>query len=281
MEIKKMQAIVWTKYGPPDVLQLQDIEKPIPKDNEILIKVHTATVTKGDCEMRGLKLPFFLALTLRMVNGFRKPKRHVILGQEIAGEVKSVGKKVELFKEGVQVFGLTGFIGAYAEYISLPEKAILSIKPANISYEEAAAIPTGGLNALYFLRKANLKKNQDVLINGASGTIGTFAVQLAKYFGANVTGVASKEKLEMVQSIGADYVIDYTKEDFTKSAETYDIIFDVVRKSSYSGCIRSLKKKGFYVQTNHGLMRRIRGRLTSMIGKKKVISGMIKLLKIL
>jgi len=270
-----MKAVIWTKYGPPEVLQLQEIEKPSPKDNEILVKVHAATVIKGDCEMRSLKLSFFLALTMRMYVGFRKPKRYVILGQDFAGEIKSVGKDVKLFKNGSQIFGSTGFRGAYAEYIILPEEATLAIKPANISYEEAAAVPMGGLNALYFLKKANIQNGQKVLINGASGSIGTFAVQLAKYFGANVTGVASTDKLDMVRSIGADQVIDYRSEDFTKSGEKYDIIFDVVRKSSFSGCINSLKKKGIYLQTNHGLFRRVRGRLTSMVRQKKVISGVI------
>ncbi len=270
-----MKAIIWTKYGSPDVLKLREIEKPIPKDNEILVKVHTATATTGDCELRSLKLPFYYTFLFRMYAGFRKPKRHLILGQDVAGSIEAIGENVKLFKEGDQIFGNTGFNGAYAEYICLPEDAILAIKPANVSFEEAATVPLGGLNALYFLRKVNIQSGQKVLINGASGSIGTFAVQLAKYFGANVTGIASTGKLDMVQSIGADHVIDYTSEDFTKSGEKYDVIFDVVRKSSFSGCIRSLKKKGIYLQTNHGLLRGVRGRWNSIVRQKKVISGII------
>ncbi|NHJ21852.1 MAG: NAD(P)-dependent alcohol dehydrogenase [Candidatus Lokiarchaeota archaeon] len=273
-----MKAIVWTKYGAPDVLQLTEVQRPIPKEDELLIKIHATTVTMGDCEMRNLKLSFFLALFMRIYNGFRKPKRITILGQDLAGEIESVGEDVKLFKKGNQIFGSAGFkMGAYAEYICLPEKgdAVLALKPINISYGEAAAIPLGGLNALYFLKRANILIGQKVLINGAGGSIGTFAVQLAKSYGAEVTGVDSKGKLEMLLSIGADKVIDYSQEDFTKNGQSYDVIFDLVRTSSYSGCINSLKKKGIYLQANHGLFRRIRGRLTSMTSSKKVIGGTI------
>jgi NADPH:quinone reductase-like Zn-dependent oxidoreductase len=248
-----MKAIVCTKYGSPDVLQLKEVERPTPKDNEVLIRVHAATVVAGDCELRSLKLPLMWQLLVRIGFGFRGPRKK-ILGQELAGEVESVGKDVRLFKKGDQVFADTGLhLGAYAEYNCLPEKGLMSIKPANMTYEEAAAVPVGGLHALLFLRKANIQSGQKVLINGAGGSIGTIAVQFARSFGAEVTAVDTVRKVDMLRSIGADKVIDYTKDDFTKSGETYDVIFDTVGKASFSGCIRSLKEKGFYLLGNPGL----------------------------
>ncbi len=279
-----MKAIVWTKYGPPEVLKLTEIEKPVPKDNEILVKIHATTVTSGDCEQRALKLSFLYRLLMRLYIGLRKPKRITILGMELSGEIESVGKAVTLFKEDDQVFAATGFIGmgACAEYICLPEKSDeedkannsqVAIKPTNITYEEAAPVPVGGLEALNFLRKGNIQSGQKVLINGAGGTIGTFAIQIAKHFGAEVTGVESTMKLDMLRSIGADHVIDYTQEDFTKNGKTYDFILDVVSKSSFSGSISSLKENGCYLIANPGLSQRIRGRKISKKSSKKVIFG--------
>jgi NADPH:quinone reductase-like Zn-dependent oxidoreductase len=271
-----MKAIIWTSYGPPEVLKLQEVEKPIPKDNEILLKIHAASVTMGDCEMRNLQFSRSLAFLMRLVNGIKKPKRIKILGQDVAGEIEEIGKEITLFKKGDQIFGSAGFnMGAYAENLCLPEDSIIALKPSNMTFEEAAAVPLGGLNALFFLNKTNIQSGQKVLINGAGGTIGTFAVQIAKAYGSSVTGVDSADKLDMLSSIGTDIVVDYTQEDFTKSGERYDVIFDVVRKSSYSGCVKSLNKNGIYLQTNHGLMRRIRGKLTSLTSSKKVISGTI------
>ncbi len=275
-EGKLMKAIVWTKYGQPNVLQLKDVEKPTPKDNEVLIRIYATTVTAGDCEFRSLKFSFFLRSFMRLYNGLRKPKRITILGQELAGEIESVGKDVKLFKEGDQVFAATDFfMGGYAEYICLPEDGAVAIKPENVSYDEAAVVPVGGLNALHFIRKGNIQSGQKVLINGAGGSIGTIAAQLAKSFQAEVTCVDSTGKLDMLRSIGADKVIDYTQEDFTKSDKTYDVIFDVVRKSSFSGCIKSLKKKGVYLQANAAMSRSVRGRWVSMRSSKKVISGTV------
>jgi NADPH:quinone reductase-like Zn-dependent oxidoreductase len=267
-----MKAIVYTKYGPPDVLQFKEVEKPTPRDNEVLIKVCAATVTKGDCEMRSPKIPNLIWLIVRLFFGLTKPRKQ-ILGQELSGEIEAVGKNVTLFKKGDQVFASTGArFGAYAEYTCLPAKYAIAIKSTNMAYEEAAAIPTGGLNALHYLRKGNIQNGQKVLINGAAGSFGTFAVQLAKYFGAEVTGVESTSKLDLLREIGADHVIDYTKEDFTKCGETYDIIFDVVCKSSFSRIMRSLKPNGRYLLTNpNGLLQMVRGLWTSIISSKKVI----------
>ena len=273
-----MKAIICKKWGPPDVLALKEVEKPIPKDNEVLIKVHAATVTAGDCELRSLKFPLLMQVLARIGFGFRGPRKK-ILGQELAGEIESIGKDVKRFSTGDQVFAHAGFgMGAYAEYKRMPAEpkgmgGLLAIKPANMTYEQAAAVPTGGLEALHFLRKANIQKGQKVLINGAGGSIGTSAIQLAKYYEAEVTGVDSTKKLDMLCSIGADHVIDYTKEDFTKSGETYDVIFDVVGKSSFSGSIRSLNENGFYLIANPSRSSKVQGRRTSRRSSKKVIVG--------
>jgi NADPH:quinone reductase-like Zn-dependent oxidoreductase len=283
--IRQMLAVVWTRYGPPEVLQLKEVEKPTPKANEVLIRIVATTVTSGDCEQRSLNLPILYRLPMRTYVGLRRPKRITVLGMELAGEIEAAGKDVKGFQAGDPVFAATGFtrMGTYAEYICLPEESgegALAKKPANMSYEEAAAVPVGGLEALAFLRQGNVQRGHKVLINGAGGTIGPFATQLAKHFGAEVTGVESTGKLAMLRSIGADKVIDFTQEDFSNSGETYDFIIDLVGKASFSDCMRSLKQNGIYLIAYPGLLQMLRGRWRAMISRlptrqagKKVLFG--------
>ncbi len=273
-----MRAIVCTKWGSPDVLELKEVEKPIPKDDEVLIKIHATTVIAGDCELRSLKFPRGTQLLMRIGFGFRGPRKK-ILGQELAGEIEAVGKDVTRFRKGAQVFAHTGLgMGAYAEYKCLPEepegiKGVLASKPANMTYEETAAVPHGGLEALHYVRKANIQSEEKVLINGAGGSIGTIAIQLAKYFGAEVTAVDSTGKLDMLRSIGADQVVDYTQEDFTKSGQTYNVIFDVVGKCPFSRSEGSLTQNGRYLTSNPGPSQKDGGRGTSTSSSKKAIAG--------
>lgn len=266
-----MKAIVATKYGSAEVLQLKEVEKPAPKNDEVLIKVYATTVTAGDCELRQFKMPALFWLPLRIYFGILKPRINV-LGQELSGKIESVGKEVTEFKKGDLVFGSTQMrFGAYAEYVCLPSKYAIVIKPDNMSFEEAASLPTGGLNALHFIRKANIQQGEKVLIVGAAGSIGTLAVQMAKSAGAEVTCIDSTKKLNMLRSIGADHVIDYTQEDFTKSGKNFDVIIDVVGKSPYARTVKSLNQNGRFILGNPSLPGMIRGLWTSMTSDKKIL----------
>jgi len=274
-----MKAVVYTEYGPPDVLQLKEVEKPAPQDHEILIRNHATTINIGDIWARNFKeitpskftMPLPLWLPSRMYFGLTKPRVN-ILGSEFAGEVEAIGEKVKRFRKGDQVFGYRGQkMGANAEYLCMPEDGLVAIKPANMTYEEAATVPYGALTALSLLRKANIQRGQKVLINGASGNIGSAAVQLAKYFGAEVTGVCGTPGLEFVKALGADKVLDYTREDFTKNGETYDLIFDILGKSSFSRCKNSLQQNGIYLLASFKIKQIFQMLWTSIKPGKKVI----------
>jgi len=264
-----MKAIAWTKYGAPEVLKLKEFEKPSPKSNEVLIKIHASSVTAGDCRLRALKVPMGFWLPTRLAFGLIKP-RSPIPGMDISGEIESVGKDVKLFKKGDEVYGTTGMrLGANAEYTCLSENSALVKKPNNIPHEQAAAVIFGGLTAIHFLRdKANIQRGQKVLVNGASGAVGTASIQLARHFGAEVTGVCSTSNIELVKSLGAKKVIDYTQEDFTKSKETYDAILDTVGNLSLPQCKKSLTKQGKLILINTGLLTNLLS-----IARKNVICG--------
>jgi len=266
-----MKAIVTTKYGAPEVLQMQEVEKPVPGENEILIKIHSTSVSSGDARMRRAD-PF----VIRLIFGFSKPKKS-IPGVVVAGEIEAVGSSVSRFKVGDQVFGSSGMaFGAHAEYVVVPENAVLALKPATISYEEAAAIPFGGTAAMHFLRLANIQPGQKVLVYGASGALGTTSIQLARNFGAEVTAVCSPVNFELVKSLGADKVIDYTKEDFTRNREYYDVVFDTLGKSPLGKTLRSLKKGGKVLLANAGMGTMISSAFRSAFSNKKIVSGVIK-----
>ena len=277
-----MKAVVYTEYGPPHVLQLKEVGKPRPKDNEILIRNYATTVSHGDLLARNFSnvsprefnMPFLFWVFARIFFGLRKP-RNPLLGSEFAGDVEAVGKDVTRFRQGDQVFGYPGqSMGAYAEYLCMPEDGEVAIKPANMTYEEAAVIPGGAITALNLLRKVDIQDGHKVLINGASGSIGSAAVQLAKYYGAEVTGVCGTPRLEFVKSLGADTVIDYTQEDFTQRGETYDLIFDILGKSSFSRCKRVLAENGRYLLASFKVRQLLQMLWTSRVGSKKVICAL-------
>jgi len=253
-----VKAIVCTKWGPPEVLEFKEVEKPIPKDNQVLVKIHATTVILGDCELRGQNFPHYnlgLKLLMRLGFGIRGPRKK-ILGQQLAGEIEEIGKDVTQYKVGDKVFGITGFgFGAYAEYTCVRENMEMTTMPTNMTYEEASTIPVGGLEALHYMRDANIESGQRVLINGAGGSIGTIAIQLAKSKGAEVTAVDSAGKFDMLRSLGAEHVIDYKTENFTERDETYDVIFDVVGVTKFSGCMRLLNENGIYLQGNGSVSR--------------------------
>ena len=273
-----MKAIVYEKYGPPEVLQIKEVEKPIPKDNEVLIKVHAVHVNFGDIITRNFRKisprkfnqPFLLWFFAKIFLGFRKPKVK-ILGSEFAGEIESVGKDVERFKKGDEVFGFRGMnMGAYVEYLCMPEKGTVALKPTNMTYEESSTVSGNSMTARNILSKVNIQSGQKVLINGASGGIGSIALQLAKNYGAEVTGVCGTPRMEMVKALGADKIIDYTKEDFTTKEETYDLIFDVLGKSSFRRSKKVLNKNGIYLLANFKSRQLLQALRTKIIGNKKV-----------
>jgi NADPH:quinone reductase-like Zn-dependent oxidoreductase len=268
-----VKAIVYQRYGSPDVLELKEVAKPVPKDDEVLIRVHATTVTSGDSRVRALDVPTGFGLISRLVFGVLTP-RQPILGTELAGVIESVGKDVTRFRPGDEVFAFAGAsMGCHAEYKCMPEGGAVALKPANLSFEEAAALSFGGATALEFLRKGKIQAGDSVLINGASGGVGTAAVQLAKHFGADVTGVCSTANLDLVKSIGADKVIDYTQEDFTENGATYDIIVDTVGTAPFSRCRNSLKQEGRLLLVLGDLPAMLHAPWVAMTSKKRVIAG--------
>src|SRR5882672_3780159 len=271
-----VKAVLHTRYGPPDLLQFKEVDKPAPKDNEVLITIHATTVSSGDCNMRNFTFVTKSMLPMaKLMFGIGKPWKERILGTELAGEVVGAGKDVTRFKAGDRVFGSTGMAGGgHAQYACLPEKGALAIKPDSLSWEEAVAIPFGANTALYFLRDVGkIRAGQEVLIIGASGSIGSAGVQLAKHFGATVTAVCSGANVEMVKSLGADKVIDYTKEDFTQNSATYDLIFDIVGATTFDRCRHTLKPQGIFLACLMGLTDMVRILWTSITGGKKMRGG--------
>lgn len=271
-----MRAIVWTAYGSPEVLQLRMVAKPTPESHEILIKIHAASVIAGDCEMRRLQLPLGFGLPMRLYTGLLKPKRVTVLGQEFAGEIEAVGSAVHSFQQGDQVFGTSGFrFGTYAEYICLPGEpeqmpGVLAVKPVNMTYTQAAAVPTSALEALHFLRTASIQPGKQVMIIGAGGSIGTFSVQLARHFGAEVTAVDATEKLEMLHAIGANHLIDYAKERYDNQAGSYDLIIDVVGGRFVKRRLKLLQPEGIYHLANASISHVFLGRWIALTSKRKL-----------
>jgi NADPH:quinone reductase-like Zn-dependent oxidoreductase len=269
-----MRAVIHDKYGPPEVLRLEDVEQPVPKDDEVLVKIHATTVNRTDCGLRSAEL-----FITRFFTGLLRPKRK-ILGMELAGEIEAVGAAVTEFQVGDDVFGVIRS-GANAEYVCVPETAPLAHKPAGMIFDEAAAVCDGASLALACLRKGDLRQGRSIVVYGASGSVGTAAVQLAKHFGADVTAVCNTKNLELVASLGADEVVDYTREDFTKNGKTYDVIFDAVGKHSFSRCRGSLKPGGIYIDTDPGFLWQVPvlALLTKGIGDKKVHLGIVRYTK--
>lgn len=273
--MEEMNAIIWTAYGGSDVLQLQKVEKPQPKADEILVKVRTTTVGAWDCEMRNLQFPFLFRIMLRLFNGIKAPKRIRVLGQEFAGDIVEIGEQIYSYKIGDAIFGTPNFtMSTHAEYLILKEtESTIALKPANMTYAEATTIPVGGLNALYFLRKAHLQPGQKLLIIGAGGSIGTLAVQLGKYYGVDITAVDSTEKLAMLRTLGTDYTIDFTREDIFTPSLSYDVIFDVAGKNSLIKALKVLEPKGIYLMGNPKTGWRILGKILALIMNKRVITS--------
>lgn len=265
-----MKAILCTAYGPPEVLRLVELEKPTPKAHEVLVRIKVSTTTYGDCEIRNLTLPMWTRLPVRLIMGYRKPRR-LTPGMEFAGVVEAIGSKVSVLNVGDEIFGTTGMnMGGNAEFICRSVRPMPGIKPKNVSFEDVVTIPVGGINALHFLRMAKIKPGQKVLVIGAGGSIGTWGVLLAKHYGAEVTAVDHGGKLAMLKAIGADHVIDYTKEDFSERNTRYDVIFDNVYTSSFTKCIRSLTPEGYYLMANTGPLRMLRGLWVEMTTRTRV-----------